>query len=51
VFVRPDELRHAQWSEIDFEAPEWRISAEKMKMHPPHRVPLSRQAVAILREL
>jgi integrase len=51
VFVRPGELRHAEWSEIDFEAREWRISAEKMKMHPPHRVPLSRQAVAILREL
>jgi integrase len=51
VFVLPGELRHAEWSEIYFEAREWRISAEKMKMRPPHRVLLSRQAVAILREL
>ena len=51
VFVRPGELRHAEWAEIDFEAAEWRISAAKMKMRRPHRVPLSRQALAIIREL
>lgn len=51
VFVRPGELRHAEWSEIDLEASEWNIPAEKMKMREPHLVPLSDQAVAILREL
>lgn len=51
VFVRPGELRHAEWSEIDLEAGEWRIPAEKMKMRVQHIVPLSRQAVAVLREL
>jgi integrase len=51
VFVRPGELRHAEWSEIDFEAAEWRIPAAKMKMRQPHRVPLSRQALAVLRDL
>src|SRR5262249_12938914 len=45
VFVRPGELRHAEWTEIDFAAAEWRISAAKMKMRRPHRVPLSRQAL------
>lgn len=51
LFVRPGELRHMEWSEIDFEAAEWNIPAEKMKMKQPHLVPLSRQAVAILQEL
>ncbi|MEL7641677.1 MAG: integrase arm-type DNA-binding domain-containing protein [Solidesulfovibrio sp.] len=51
VFVRPGELRHAEWSEIDLDKAEWRIPAEKMKMREQHIVPLSRQAVAILREL
>jgi integrase len=51
VFVRPGELRHAEWSEIDFEKSEWRIPAEKMKMRVVHIVPLSTQAVAILKEL
>jgi len=51
VFVRPGELRHAEWSEIDFAAAEWRIPAAKMKMRRVHRVPLSRQALAIIREL
>ncbi len=51
VFVRPGELRHAEWSEIDLDKAEWRIPAEKMKMREQHVVPLSRQAVAILREL
>ncbi|MGB6489229.1 MAG: integrase arm-type DNA-binding domain-containing protein [Steroidobacteraceae bacterium] len=51
VFVRPGELRRAEWSELDLETAEWRIPAEKMKMRSPHFVPLSRQAVAILRDL
>jgi integrase len=48
VFVRPGELRAAEWSEIDMKAGEWRIPAHKMKMRKPHIVPLSRQALAIL---
>lgn len=51
VFVRPGELRKAEWSEIDLEAGEWRIPAERMKMKTKHIVPLSSQAVAILRAL
>jgi integrase len=51
VFVRPGELRGAEWSEIDFEKAEWRIPASKMKMREQHIVPLSVQALAILREL
>ncbi len=51
VFVRPGELRQAEWAEIDLENAEWNIPAEKMKMRQPHLVPLSRQAVEIIREL
>lgn len=51
VFVRPGELRHAEWSEIDLEAGRWLIPPWRMKMRKAHLVPLSRQAVAILREL
>ena len=51
VFVRPGELRKAQWPEIDFEKAEWRIPAARMKMREHHIVPLSHQAVEILREL
>ncbi|MEZ4600582.1 MAG: integrase arm-type DNA-binding domain-containing protein [Syntrophotaleaceae bacterium] len=51
VFVRPGELRQAEWSEIDLDAAEWNIPAERMKMKEPHLVPLSAQAVEILREL
>lgn len=51
LFVRPGELRHAEWSEIDLEAATWNIPAEKMKMRQAHLVPLSRQALAILKEL
>jgi integrase len=51
TFVRTIELRAAEWSEIDLEAAEWRIPAERMKMREMHIVPLSRQAVALLREL
>jgi integrase len=49
--VRPGELRHAEWTEIDFDTATWNITGEKMKMKEPHLVPLSRQAVVILREL
>lgn len=51
LFVRPGELRHAEWSEFDLEAGEWRIPAAKMKMREAHIVPLSEQAVAVLSEL
>jgi len=51
TFVRPGELRHAEWVEIDMEAAEWRIPAERMKMREKHIVPLSRQALDVLREL
>jgi integrase len=51
VFVRPGELRAAEWDELDLEAAEWRIPGTKMKMREPHLVPLSTQAVAILRGL
>lgn len=51
VFVRPGELRHAEWQEFDFVGAAWRIPAEKMKMKSPHIVPLSSQAVAVLEEL
>lgn len=51
VFVRPGELRHAEWEEFDLNAALWAIPAAKTKMRKPHHVPLSRQAVAILREL
>lgn len=49
VFVRPGELRHAEWAEIDLDAAEWRIPGSKMKMEQDHIVPLSTQAVDILR--
>lgn len=51
VFVRPGELRKAEWAEIDLDAGLWNIPAEKMKMREPHIVPLSRQALEILEEL
>ena len=53
LFVRPGELRRAEWTEFDLEGahPQWSIPAAKMKMDAPHIVPLSTQAVAILREL
>ena len=53
VFVRPGELRGAQWSEFELDGaqPEWRIPAGRMKMGERHIVPLARQAVAVLREL
>jgi len=51
TFVRPGELRNAQWSEIDLEAEQWNIPGEKMKLKQPHIVPLSAQALHILKEL
>ena len=51
TFVRTTELRAARWDEIDLEAGEWRIPAERMKMRAPHIVPLSRQAVETFAEL
>lgn len=51
VFVRPGELRKAEWVEIDLDAAEWRIPAARMKKQQLHIVPLATQAVAILREL
>ena len=51
VFVRPGELRKAEWTEIDLEKAEWTIPAWRMKMRQSLTVPLSRQAVAILREI
>ncbi len=51
VFTRPGELRAAEWLEIDLDAAEWNIPAGRMKLRLPHLVPLSTQAVAILREL
>ncbi|MDI3356545.1 integrase arm-type DNA-binding domain-containing protein [Pseudomonas sp. UYIF39] len=49
--VRPGELRHAPWSEIDLESATWTIPAARMKARRPHVVPLPRQAVASLLEL
>lgn len=51
TFVRPGELRHAEWSEFNLEAAEWRIPAHKMKMRTQHIVPLSQQALAVLKEI
>jgi integrase len=51
TFVRPGELRRAEWTEIGLDAAEWRIPSAKMKMRRPHIVPLSKQAVEVLREL
>lgn len=50
VFVRPGELRQAEWGEIDFEAAVWRIPAARMKQRREHIVPLSSQALGIFRE-
>jgi len=51
LFVRPGELRQAEWAEFDLDGGQWNIPAEKMKMRESHLVPLAPQAVAILREL
>ena len=51
LFVRPGELRAAEWTEFDLDAAEWRIPAVRMKMSEEHVVPLATQAVALLREM
>ena len=53
LFVRPGELRHAEWTEFDLDSAEshWRIPAEKMKMGEQHVVPLAKQALVLLSEL
>lgn len=51
VFVRPGELRHAEWREIDLEDGVWKIPAGKMKARRPHAVPLSKQVVGYLTDL
>ena len=49
--LRPGELRNAEWSEIDFDKKQWKIPTEKMKMRRDHIVPLSKQVVAIFKEI
>jgi integrase len=51
VFQRPGEIRQIEWPEVDFEKAVWIIPTTRMKTREPHTVPLSRQAVAILREM
>jgi integrase len=51
VFVRPGELRNAQWSEFDFVQAEWRIPTQRIKARLPHIVPLSSQALSLLQDL
>jgi len=51
LFVRPGELRQMEWAQINLEAGEWNIPAEKMKTRQPHLVPLAHQTLEILREL
>lgn len=51
LFCRPGELRGAKWAEFDLDAASWSIPAERMKMRRAHLVPLSTQAIAILRGL
>lgn len=51
VYLRPGELRKAEWGEIDFDAAVWRVPAGRTKMRKPHAVPLSTQVVTLLREL
>jgi len=51
LFARPKELRHMEWTEIDWDEALWLVPADKMKMKEPHIVPLSKQAIAILEEI
>ncbi len=51
VFVRPGELRQAEWEEIDLDNAEWNIPAARMKMNEPHIVPLATQTIQLLEEL
>lgn len=50
VYQRPGEIRQAEWAEFDLNNAEWIIPAARMKQRQPHRVPLSRQALAVLKE-
>lgn len=51
LFQRPGEIRQMEWSEIDWTISRWEIPADKMKMRMPHIVPLSRQALGLLKDL
>ncbi len=51
IFARPANLAAAEWTEFDLEAAEWRIAADKMKMKDAHIVPLSKQAITLLRDI
>jgi len=51
TFVRPGNLRHAEWSEFDLDERTWKIPAEKMKLRKPHIVPLATQVLRILDDL
>ena len=51
TFARPGEVRHAEWTEIDWDRAEWRIPAPKMKMRVEHVVPLAPQVVELLRQI
>jgi integrase len=51
TFVRPGEVRHAEWKEFNLEGAEWKISEQKMKMKRPHIVPLSKQVIELLENL
>lgn len=51
IFARPANLAMAEWSEFDLDAAEWRIAADKMKMRDAHIVPLSKQAIALLKDI
>ncbi len=51
TFVRPGELRHAEWAEIELDENLWRIPAKKTKKKRDHLVPLSRQALEVLEEI
>lgn len=50
LFVRPGELRHMEWEEINWNDNQWEIPAEKMKIKLPHIVPLSSQSISLLKE-
>jgi integrase len=51
TFVRPGELRRAQWAEIDLDKAVWIIPSERMKMRRPHRIPLAPQTIDVLKIL
>ena len=51
VFVRPGELRKAEWTEINFDESLWEVPSRRMKMKREHLIPLSRQAIQILKEI